>query len=118
MAGRRAEPCVAQRADRAPGKDWLPKIAAVHSITSYPVGSVSEPIFRMHAARKPIKDETHLRNGIGWPLGGTVIIHPAGDAAAAAAPASRGVMPSWSLLREPVRWRDSATAPRSVCAPA
>src|SRR3954452_9962051 len=77
MEGRRAEPCVAQRADRAPGKDWLPKVAAVHSITSYPVGSLSEPIFRMHAARKPIKDETHLRNGIGWPLGGTVIIHPA-----------------------------------------
>src|SRR5947209_9529323 len=76
MEGRRAEPCEAQRADRAPGKDWLRNIAAVHSITSYPVGSVSEPIFRMHAARKPIKDETHLRNGIDWPLGGTVIIHP------------------------------------------
>src|SRR5882757_9260957 len=55
MEGRRAEPCVAQRADRAPGKDWLPKIAAVHSITSYPVGSLSEPIFRMHAARKPMR---------------------------------------------------------------
>src|SRR3954447_3955995 len=79
MAGRRAEPCVAQRAARAPGKDWLRKIAAVHSITSYPVGSLSEPIFRMHAARKPIKDETHLRNGIGWPLGGTVIIHPCAE---------------------------------------
>jgi hypothetical protein len=81
VEGRRAEPCVAQRADRAPGKDWLPKIAAVHSITSYPVGSLSEPIFRMHAARKPMKDETHLRNGIGWPLGGTVIIHPVRSAA-------------------------------------
>src|ERR1700716_3370799 len=55
MEGRRAEPCVAQRADRTPGKDWLPKIAAVHSITSYPVGSMSEPIFRMHAARKPMR---------------------------------------------------------------
>ena len=89
MEGRRAEPCVAQRADRTPGKDWLPKIAAVHSITSYPVGSLSEPIFRMHAARKPMKDETHLRNGIGWPLGGTVIIHPVRSAATAAAPALR-----------------------------
>src|SRR5947199_6798262 len=55
MEGRRAEPCVAQRADRAPGKDWLREIAAVHSITSYPVGSVSEPIFRMHAAKKPMR---------------------------------------------------------------
>ena len=27
------------------------------------------------------EDETHLRNGIGWPLGGTVIIHPARSAA-------------------------------------
>src|SRR5258708_4176898 len=33
------------------------------------------------------EDETHLRNGIGWPLGGTVIIHPARSAATAAAPA-------------------------------
>src|ERR1700750_2782386 len=55
MEGRRAEPCVAQRADRAPGKDRLPKIAAVHSITSYPVGATSEPTFRMHAARKPMR---------------------------------------------------------------
>src|ERR1700710_2119433 len=103
--GRRAEPCVAQRADRAPGEDWLRKIAAVHSITSYPVGSMSEPIFRMHAARKPIKDETHLRNGIGWPLGGTVIIHPVRGAATAAAPALRvRVMPSWLRRPEPTRW--------------
>jgi hypothetical protein len=28
-----------------------------------------------------MKDETHLRNGIGWPLGGTVIIHPVRSAA-------------------------------------
>src|ERR1700754_4349754 len=33
------------------------------------------------------EDETHLRNGIGWPLGGTVIIHPVRGAATAAAPA-------------------------------
>jgi hypothetical protein len=26
-----------------------------------------------------MKDETHLRNGIGWPLGGTVIIHPCAE---------------------------------------
>jgi len=38
-ARRRAEPCVAQRDDRAPGEDWLPTIAATHCITSYPVGS-------------------------------------------------------------------------------
>jgi hypothetical protein len=50
---------------------------------------MSEPMFRMHAAKKPIKDETHLRNGIGWPLGGTVIIHPVRGAATAAAPALR-----------------------------
>ena len=55
MEGRRAEPCVAQRADWAPGKDWLLKIAAVHSITSYPVGPMSEPTFRMHAASKPMR---------------------------------------------------------------
>src|ERR1051326_7031547 len=55
MEGRRAEPCVAQRADRAPGEDWLLKIAGVHSITSYPVGPGSEPTFRMHAARKPTR---------------------------------------------------------------
>jgi hypothetical protein len=36
-----------------------------------------------------MKDETHLRNGIGWPLGGTVIIHPVRSAATAAAPALR-----------------------------
>ena len=70
MEGRRAEPCVAQRADRAPGKDWLAKVAAVHSITSYPVGRTSEPTFRMHAAKQANEDETHLRNGIwlapGW----------------------------------------------------
>src|ERR1700754_799739 len=35
------------------------------------------------------EDETHLRNGIGWPLGGTVIIHPVRSAATAAAPALR-----------------------------
>jgi hypothetical protein len=89
MEGRRAEPCVAQRADRAPGKDWLSKVAAVHSITSYPVGPTSEPTFRMHAAKKANEDETHLRNGIGWPLGGTVIIHPVRSAASAAAPTLR-----------------------------
>ena len=104
MEGRRAEPCVAQRADRAPGKDWLGKVAAVHSITSYPVGPLSEPTFRMHAAKKPMKDETHLRNGIGWPLGGTVIIH---SLRSAAEPLRRlcvfGVMLSWLRRREQAR---------------
>src|SRR5215468_326507 len=44
VKGRRAEPCVAQRADRAPSVDWLPRIAAAHCITSYPVG----PLIRTH----------------------------------------------------------------------
>ncbi|WP_211415041.1 hypothetical protein, partial [Bradyrhizobium iriomotense] len=54
VRGRRAEPCEAQRDDRVPGKDWLPKIYAAHCITSYPVGLVwSGPTFRMLAVRKP-----------------------------------------------------------------
>ena len=65
VGGRRAEPCVAQRDDRAPGEDWLPKISAAHCITSYPVGSLrSVPTFRMLAARKPGQDETHLQNDV------------------------------------------------------
>jgi hypothetical protein len=52
-----------------------------------------------------MKDETHLRNGIGWPLGGTVIIHPARTAAE---PQRRlcvfAVMPSSLPRREQARW--------------
>jgi hypothetical protein len=36
---RRAEPCAAQRAAAVEVReDWLPKLAAAHSITSYPAG--------------------------------------------------------------------------------
>jgi hypothetical protein len=75
-------PRVAQRDDRVPGEDRLPKIYAAHCITSYPVGLVwSGPTFRMLAARSP-EDETHLQNGcFARPMGGTVIIHPARTAA-------------------------------------
>lgn len=52
---RRAEPCVAQRAAAVEVReDWLPKFAATHSITSYPVEPHRPvPTFRMLAARKP-----------------------------------------------------------------
>jgi hypothetical protein len=80
VEGWRAEPCVAQRDDRAPGEDWLQTIAAAHCITSYPVGS-SGPYPRSACLRRGShEDETHLQNGLVWPLGGTVIIHPAAAA--------------------------------------
>src|SRR3978361_501608 len=89
MEGRRAEPCVAQRADRAPGKDWLPKIAAVHSITSYPVGSLSEPIFRMHAARKPMRMRPIYETALVGPWVARSSSVLCGGAATAAGPALR-----------------------------
>src|ERR1051325_8866903 len=98
MEGRRAEPCVAQRADRAPGKDWLLKIAGVHSITSYPVGPGSEPTFRMHAARKP----TRMR-----PIYETALVGP-------------WVARSSSILcgarRQPGGERETAARPPLACA--
>src|SRR5262249_42097450 len=76
VRGRRAEPCVAQRDDRAPGEDWLPTSAATHCITSYPVGSCDPYPHSACLRRGSHEDETHLQNGLYLPLGGTVIIHP------------------------------------------
>src|SRR4051794_9417322 len=70
VRGRRAEPCVAQRADRAPGEDWLPKSFAAHCITSYPVGLLdpyppSACLRRGSLARmRPIYETTF--EALGW----------------------------------------------------
>src|SRR5262249_12658755 len=67
VEGRRAEPCVAQRDDRAPGEDWLPTIAAPHCITSYPVGSYDPYPHSACLRRGSHQDETHLQNGLVGP---------------------------------------------------
>jgi hypothetical protein len=117
VRGRRAEPCVAQRDDRVPGKDWLPKFSAVHCITSYPVGLVwSGPTFRMLAARSP-EDETHLQNGClfgPWVARSSSI--PRGLRPSAAPVRWFCSMPSSLPPQVRARWRGSATAPRSACA--
>src|SRR5262249_2468955 len=76
---RRAEPYGAQRGAAVDmDQDWLPGIAAVHCITSYPVGPPwSVPTFRMLAARKPNGWDPSTRAAVSWPKGGTVTIHPA-----------------------------------------
>jgi hypothetical protein len=86
VRGRRAEPCVAQRVDRAPSEDWLPKFAADHCITSYPVGPMVRTPIPHACGEEACEDETLLRSGLVWPLGGTVIIHPGRGAAELAAP--------------------------------
>src|ERR1700755_3202542 len=105
MEGRRAEPCVAQRVDRAPGKDWLREIAAVHSMTSYPVGPLSEPTFRMHAAKKPMRMRPIYETALvgPWVARSSSIL-----CGARRQPQRRlcvfGVMPSWLRQPEQARW--------------
>jgi hypothetical protein len=104
VRGRRAEPCVAQRADRAPGEDWLPKIAAARCITSYPVG----PNVRTHIPHACGEEAMRMRpfyeaagSALGWHGH-----HPSssgGGGEAATRPCEVSVMLSWLPHQEQAR---------------
>ena len=75
--------------------DWLPKIAAAHCITSYPVGPSVHAHIPHACGEGDHEDETHLRNGClfgPWVARSSSIPH--WPRRRAAAPAWLGVMPS------------------------